>query len=73
MAEQAVANHRQLGKAGDGEIRKALHNVGVVPHNRPLDSLETGAHEEVDTQTEGSQRQTGDILIGLQGNSEERE
>ena len=32
--------------------------------------LQTVAHEEVDTQTKGGQGQAGDVLVGLQRNSE---
>ena len=70
VIEDAVAQQRNLRQAGNGQVGKAILDVGVVAHDRPCHSLQAVAHKEVDTQTEGGQSQTGDVLVGLQGDGE---
>ena len=72
MAEQAPADEGDVGKHGDGDIGEALLDIGIVTHDRPGDGFQAVAHEEVDTQTEGSQGQAGDVLVGLEGDRQGR-
>ena len=71
--EQPLPHHGQLGQTGDGDIGKALLDVGVVVHSGPLNGLQAVAHKEVNAQTEGGQGQTGDVLVGLKGHRQRGE
>ena len=70
MVEQPPAQHRDLGQAGNGQVRKAIFDVLIVVHHRPADRLDAVAHKEVHPQAEGGQGQTGNVLVGLEGHGE---
>ena len=71
VVKQAPADNGQLGQAGNSQIGKALLDVGVVIHGGPADRLDAVAHKEVDAQAEGGQGQAGDVLVRLEGNSQQ--
>ena len=70
VVEQPPAQHRDLGQAGNGQVRKAIFDVLIVVHHRPADRLDAVAHKEVHPQAEGGQGQTGNVLVGLEGHGE---
>ena len=66
MIKQTAAQQRDIRQQRNGQIRETILDIGIVGHFRPTGSLQAIAYKEVNTQTKGSQRQTGNVLISLE-------
>ena len=73
VVKEHLAQHRDVGQARDRQVGKAVLDVGVVVHGGPAHRLHAVAHEEEHAQAEGGDGQTGDVLVGLEGDGEHGE